>query len=97
MTEKKWTCPNCQGPAIKEGNKIICVVCDATFTVTMTGGAKVKDIGRLDNFEQRLSRVESLLPGEESTEDDEPTLPPEEQVANYKEPKEPTEETSILG
>lgn len=90
---KKTNCPNCLGPAVKEGKTIICEVCDATFTFTKTGGAKVKEIGRLDNIEKRLDRLDSLLPGEEPQSDDKPVLPPEEQVANYDEP----EESSILG
>lgn len=70
----KTVCPNCLGEAIREGNKIICETCDATFTFTKTGGARLKEIGRLDSIEQRLNRVESLLPGEEleSKESDEP-------------------------
>lgn len=76
MTEelKKTSCPNCLGPAIKEGNKIICENCDATFTYTKTGGAKVKEIGRLENLEKRMEHVESLLPGQEPdpVESDEP-------------------------
>jgi len=67
MTEepKQIICPNCQGQAIKEGNKIICETCDATFTFSKTGGAKVKEIGRLDNIEKRLDHIESILPGQE--------------------------------
>ena len=78
---KKVICPNCYGPAIKEGNKIVCETCDATFTFTKTGAAKVQDIGRLNALEKRVDRLDSLLPGQE----------PES-----KEPGEP-EEPSILG
>ena len=90
---KKVNCPNCSSIAIMEGNKIICENCDATFTITKTGGARLKRIGRLDDIEQRLDRVESLLPGEEQQSDDQPVVPPEEQVTNDDEP----EEDSILG
>lgn len=85
MTEKpkQTNCPNCLEPAIKEGNKIICETCDATFTFTRTGGAKVKEIGRLDNLEKRMDRVENLLPGQE----------PEPEPG----PKDEPEESSILG
>lgn len=62
---KKISCPGCAGIAVKEGDKIICETCDATFTITKTGGAKLKEIGRLDNIEKRLDHVESLLPGQE--------------------------------
>ena len=62
---KKTSCPSCLGQAIKEGNKIICETCDATFTFTKTGGAKVKEIGRLNSLEERMDRFESLLPDQE--------------------------------
>jgi len=62
---KKVSCPNCTGIAIKEGNVIICETCDATFKITKTGGARVKEIGRLDDVEKRLDRLDALLPGEE--------------------------------
>lgn len=61
---KKISCPNCSGIAIMEGNVITCESCDATFKLTKTGGAKVKEIGRLDDIEQRLDRLDGLLPGE---------------------------------
>lgn len=77
---KKIVCPNCLGPAIKEGNKIICENCDATFTFTKTSGAKLETIGRLEAVEKRLDRIDSLLPGEEpevseeTSDDDEPSI-----------------------
>ena len=91
---KKVSCPNCLGPASKEGNKIICEICDATFTFKKTGGAKVQEIGRLDSIEERLDHVESLLPGQEPdpAELDEPNPDP---VALEPEPED--EETSLLG
>lgn len=61
---KKIVCPNCGARAIKEGNKIVCEDCDATYSFKKTGGAKVLDIGRLESIEERLNRVESLLPGD---------------------------------
>lgn len=76
---KEIYCPNCLGQhAIKEGNKIICETCDATFTLTKTGGAKLKQIGRLDDIEKRLDHVESLLPGQEPEPEPEPDNEPEE-------------------
>jgi len=65
---KKIVCPNCGTRAIKEGSKIVCETCDATFELKKTGGAKVVELGRLDSFEQRLKRVESLLPGQDPPE-----------------------------
>lgn len=62
---KKIVCPNCGARAIKEGNKIVCEDCDATYSFKKTGGAKVLDIGRLESVEKRLDRVESLLPGQD--------------------------------
>jgi len=88
---KKISCPNCLGPASKEGNKIICEVCDATFTFKKTGGAKVQEIGRLDSIEERLDRVEDLLPGQEPG----PAEPEPEPAESELEPEE--EETSLLG
>lgn len=62
---KQARCPNCLGPAVKEGNTIICEVCDATYAFTKKGGAKLKEVGRLDSFEKRLDRLDSLFPIEE--------------------------------
>jgi len=88
---KKVSCPNCLGHASKEGNKIICEVCDATFTFKKTGGAKVQEIGRLDSIEERLEHVESLLPGQEPDPDE---LEPDPAAL---EPEPEEEETSLLG
>ena len=64
--EKKIiACPNCGGPAEKEGNKIVCERCDATFSLTRTGAAKVADVGRFQTIEDRLDKIESNLPGQE--------------------------------
>ena len=90
MTEEKpkqieINCPNCLSPAIKEGNKIICETCDATFTFNKTGGAKVLEIGRLDSLTKRMDAIESLILPHESKPESEP-----------KQTDEP-EESSILG
>jgi len=87
---KKTSCPNCLGPAVKEGNTIICEVCDATFTFTKTGGAKLKELGRLDTIDERLDRLESILPGREP---DPAKLEPD--PANLE--PDPADEESILG
>ena len=75
---KQTNCPNCLGQAIKEGKKIICEACDATFTYTKTGGAKVKEIGKLNDHEERISRLESLLPGQEPEPEPKQNNGPEE-------------------
>lgn len=69
MTEemKKIVCPNCGAQAIKEGTKIVCDSCDATFSFKKTGGAKVVEIGRLEAAEKRLDRLDALFPGESNT------------------------------
>lgn len=74
---KKIVCPNCLGEAIKEGNKIICETCDATFTFTKTGAAKVENVGRLDSLEKRVDRIETFIPGQEpdSSDNDVPEEP----------------------
>ena len=73
---KKIVCPNCGAEAVKDGTKIVCETCDATYSFKKTGGAKVVDIGRLDSIEGRLDRVESLLPGQEPDPPD-PDAPPD--------------------
>lgn len=82
MTDEKPTatkCPNCQQPAIRTGNEIACENCDATFIVTKKQGAKLKQIGPIEDHEQRIKRLESLLPGEEQASDDEPQEQPEDE------------------
>ena len=66
VEQKKIVCPNCGAQAIKDGTKVVCETCDATYSFKKTGGAKVDNIGRLDSIEDRLQKVESLLPGGES-------------------------------
>ncbi len=63
--QQKIVCPNCGAQALKDGTKIVCEACDATYMFKKTGGAKVVDIGRLDSIEGRLVRVENLLPDQE--------------------------------
>lgn len=85
MNDTEVSCPNCLGPAIREGNKITCESCDAVFTFTKTGVAKLKDIGRLNALEERMDRQENLLQG----------LLPESEPKP--EPKDEPKEDSILG
>lgn len=80
MTESvKIACPNCGQPAQKEGNKVTCENCDAIYTITKTGSAKVKELGAIEDHEQRIAKLESLLPGQEPPPDDPPDDPPEEE------------------
>jgi hypothetical protein len=92
MPSEKVNCPSCGGPAIKEGNIITCENCDAEFTFTKTGEAKIKDIGRLKTLEERVDHHEDLLQGLIS-EPDPAKLEPD---PAKKEP-DPNDEDSILG
>lgn len=79
MAENKATfCPNCAQPAIRSGNEITCENCDAVFTITKKQEAKVKEIGRLDNHEQRILALEGKQgpsePGPEPESEDEEDL-----------------------
>jgi len=85
---KKIVCPNCGAKAVKDGTKIVCESCDATFSFKKTGGAKVLEIGRLESVEKRLDRLDALLPGPE------PEPEPEPDPSDV--PVEPVED-SILG
>ena len=71
-------CPNCQKPAVREGNDIICTRCDATFKVTKTGAARVVKIGRLEDLERRQDDTESRLSILEGS-DESPAETPAEQ------------------
>ncbi len=81
-------CPNCHQPAIKQGNEIICESCDATFAFRKTGGAKVKETGKIEELDKRLSAVESQLGSDEPDQQQEPPESQDEQL------DEPTEEKS---
>ncbi len=54
-------CPNCHKPAIRQGNEIICETCDATFTITKKDGAKVKQIGRIEQVEQDVAALKAKV------------------------------------
>ena len=71
MTEEKpkaTKCPNCQQPAIRSGNEITCENCDATFVIRKKQGAKVKQIGTIEDHEKRIEILESLIPDNEPAE-----------------------------
>jgi len=74
-------CPNCQQPAIKQGDQIICEKCDATFKITKTGAAKVEQLGRIEKIENDIAEIKSQLPGQEpepGPSDDEPAATSDE-------------------
>ncbi len=66
--ESKITfCPNCQQPAVRQGNEITCESCDATYTITKKDGAKVKQMGRIEQLEHDVTKLkEIVLPGQEA-------------------------------
>ena len=71
--EPEIYCPNCGQLAIKEGNEITCEHCDVVFTITRKEGAKVKQLGSIEDHEKRISLLESRNPPEpEPVEHDEP-------------------------
>lgn len=81
---EKAPCPNCLELAEKTGNKIVCEACDATFTVTKTGPAKVDKLGWKEGIEERVKRAEDqiaeLLGGDDpEPEGQEETEPEEDQ------------------
>lgn len=65
-------CPNCQQPAIKQGNQIICEKCDATFEIRKTGAAKVKELGRIEKIEKDIAEIKTQLPAQEPEPEPEP-------------------------
>lgn len=81
---KQISCPNCLGPAIKEGNVITCEACDAIFVITKKEGAKLKQLGPIEDHEKRISRLESIIPGQEpkpvETDDNEDKKPEESSI-----------------
>jgi len=76
MSEEKpkaCVCPSCQQPALQTGNEIACEHCDAVFVVTKKQGAKLKQLGPIDDLRQRVERLESLaqeVPEEKPEEDE---------------------------
>ena len=75
--KKAAFCPNCQSPAVRSGDEITCERCDATYKITKTGAAKVRQTGRLESIEQRLGILEEAAdqgqePGPEESGPEEP-------------------------
>ena len=60
-------CPNCRQTAIRTGNEIACEKCDAVFVITEKQGAKVKKLGPIEDHEQRIKRLEGLVPDTDQT------------------------------
>ena len=73
MSKETVFCPNCQKPAIKEGDMITCENCDAVFKITKAE-AKVKSAGTLEELNKRITVLERLnqakLPAEGILYDD---------------------------
>jgi len=55
-------CPNCSGPAIRNGKLIVCQTCNASFRFTQEG-PKVDELGPLDQLKGRVSKIEERLAG----------------------------------
>lgn len=75
MPEEKPTatvCPSCQNPAIRTGNEIACEKCDAIFIVTKKQGAKVKQLGPIEDLDRRVSALEHRDDQPDDTPDDTP-------------------------
>lgn len=77
---KATQCPSCQQPAIRSGNEVTCEKCDATFIVTRKQGAKLKQVGAIEDLQQRVESIEARLPGEEPTQPVEPKTPDDEPI-----------------
>ena len=78
-------CPNCGLSAQKEGNKVTCENCDAIYTITKTGSARVKKLGPIEDHENRIAKIEAALfpPADPEPTDPEPADPePIEQPKN---------------
>jgi len=75
--QKPVHCPNCNQPAIRQGDEIICELCDAVFKVTKTDGARVKKTGTLEDIQTRLEKVESEVFPSDPEPGQEPESEPE--------------------
>ena len=84
QNQKLAHCPNCNQPALRQGNEIICELCDAVFKITKTDGARVKKTGAIEEIHSRLDKVEKEL---FKTESDEPEPEPENPGLELDEPE----------
>ena len=70
------SCPNCNQPAIKTGNEILCQACDATYVIKKKDGApRVQELSPLDKINGRLTALEKQVNPEEQEPEPEPTAP----------------------
>ncbi len=68
-------CPNCQKPAIRSGNEITCENCDAVFVITKKQAAKLKQVGAIEDLQDRVEKLESLIPDGEQQPEETPAGP----------------------
>ncbi len=54
-------CPNCRQPAFQVGREIICTQCDVIFAITAKKGAQVKQIGPIEELDQRVTKIEGTV------------------------------------
>ena len=74
MGKTECHCPNCNGPAMREGDEITCAACDATFIVKQKE-IKVKQIGPMEDLQQRVGRLEAWLSGKQPPKKADPVPP----------------------
>ena len=76
MPEKEIKfCPNCQQPALWDGKKLVCEICDVTFIQKPGGGARVEQLGRIEKIEQRVTQIEQTIGPAEPEPEPEPDEP----------------------
>ncbi|MCJ7805475.1 hypothetical protein MUP46_02430 [Patescibacteria group bacterium] len=80
MPKTECHCPNCNGPAMREGDEITCEKCDVIFIVKQKE-VKVKQIGTIEDLSERVQRLEDLVPGQRPPKKDEPGPKPKEDEA----------------
>lgn len=70
-------CPSCQAPATRQGNKITCEGCDAVYSFSKTGSARVDDLGPVAKLAERVDRLEALVGDNDEPEPEDPNEPKE--------------------
>lgn len=76
MAKTECHCPNCNGPAMREGDEITCEKCDATFIVKQKE-TRLKQIGTIEDLSQRVQRLEDLVPGQPPPDKNQPAPAPD--------------------
>ena len=61
---KAISCPNCGKPATRTGNEIACEYCDTEFVITKKQETQVKQFGKSEDHEKRITQLESKAPEE---------------------------------